>query len=156
MGNKKQFIFFQAFLLIAAAFAMAVICLNTKDVSSTKKEETFITLEETENGNVDLPEETENGNVDILEEPKEQKEPEYPVVTSSSFTKRVEALFAAENIYCIFNGKEYLYLNQEGDSLTGETYTWAYAFQEGLACCCKGEKYGFIDREGNTAIPFEF
>lgn len=156
MGNKKQFIFFQAFLLIAAAFAMVVICLNTKDVSSTKKEETFITLEETENGNADMPEETENGNADISEEPKEQKEPEYPVVTSSSFTKRVEAFFAAENIYCIFNGKEYLYLNQEGYSLTGETYTWAYAFQEGLACCCKGEKYGFIDREGNTAIPFEF
>lgn len=80
----------------------------------------------------------------------------FPIVTSSPLTQNVEALFASEDIYCIYDGEKYLYIKQDGENLTGDDYTKAYPFYDGLACACKDGKYGFIDREGRTAVPFEY
>lgn len=59
-----------------------------------------------------------------------------------------------EDIYCVATGDVWLYMTQEGEALTSDTYTVAYPFHDGLACVCKDGKYGFIDTEGGTAIDF--
>lgn len=91
------------------------------------------------------------------------EEPKYPIVTSSELTKDIDELFPGEDIYCIYREtydseekREYLYIDQEGEPLTGEIYTRGYPFQEGLACCFKEGTYGFLDRQGNAAIPFVY
>lgn len=101
--------------------------------------------------------------LDFLYDTGGLEEPKYPIVTSSELTKDIVELFPGEDIYCIYretydSGEkgEYLYIDQEGEPLTGEIYTRGYPFQEGLACCLKEGRYGFLDREGNAAIPFVF
>lgn len=101
--------------------------------------------------------------LDFLYDTGGLEEPKYPIVTSSELTKDIVELFPGEDIYCIYRETydsdekgEYLYIDQEGESLTGEIYTRGYPFQESLACCLKEGRYGFLDREGNAAIPFVF
>lgn len=84
------------------------------------------------------------------------EEVQFPVITSSDYTKRIHVLFASEDIYCIDTGEAFLYITQEGEALTADIYEMAYPFHEGLACACKDGKYGYIDREGNTAIDFVY
>ena len=56
------------------------------------------------------------------------------------------------SVYMNFDKGDY-YINKHGERINSYTYDDAYSFSEGLAKVKKDEKYGFIDAEGNIAVP---
>lgn len=48
------------------------------------------------------------------------------------------------------------YINQKGELALKQEYSYADRFSEGLAQVCSGKKCGFIDKAGNTAVPFNY
>lgn len=53
-------------------------------------------------------------------------------------------------------GGSWGYINQNGEVVIEPIYEYAYNFSEGLAAVKQNGKYGFIDKDGNTIVPFEF
>jgi len=72
----------------------------------------------------------------------------------------IEFAVYSEEIFCIYSGYyseescKYGYMRADGTEITQYMYDYAYPFNEGLACVRLDGKYGFIDRDGNTALPF--
>lgn len=92
-------------------------------------------------------------NIETVDAETEEK-PQYPLVTTPSFTKNIEFAFDSEGIYCIYNGEKYGYMTNDGTEITEYIYDYATPFSEGLACVLKDGKYGFINKEGEIALPF--
>lgn len=76
------------------------------------------------------------------------------IIIHSDLIQNLDYVLMREDIYCVDIGDEWIYITQEGEALTPDSYTVAYPFHEGLACVCKEGKYGFIDTEGRTVIDF--
>lgn len=123
---------------------------NAVRASSEAMEIADNTAEEADEEKEDIK---ENPDTEI-EDIQDTEEPEWPKIVYTDF--KVESAFPSEDTFCVYNGKEFLFLTQEGKNLTGDTYDMAYPFHEGLACVCREGKYGYIDPEGETAIPFTF
>ena len=79
---------------------------------------------------------------------------QYPIIIQNDLTQNLDFVFMTEDIYCVDTGDTWIYITQEGEALTPDSYTVAYPFHEGLACACKEGKYGFIDTSGKTVIDF--
>ncbi len=79
---------------------------------------------------------------------------QFPMIIHNEHTRDIDYVLMREDIYCVDTGDKWIYITQEGEALTPDSYTMAYPFHEGLACVCKEGKYGFIDTEGRTAIDF--
>ncbi len=53
------------------------------------------------------------------------------------------------------NGKM-MYINKQGEPITGAAFEEAYHFSENMALVCQDGLYGYIDRSGNQAIDCQF
>ena len=49
-----------------------------------------------------------------------------------------------------------LFVDYEGNPIGKETFEAAYAFQEGLAAVKKENQWGFIDKDGDLVIDYQF
>lgn len=108
-----------------------------------------------EYADVDKSEETpEYAGVDKSEEIPEDEED--LIIIHSNLIQNLDYVLMREDIYCVDTGDTWIYITQEGEALTPDSYTVAYPFHEGLACVCKEGKYGFIDTEGGTVIDFVY
>lgn len=90
----------------------------------------------------------------IREEIRPQVARLYPIEATPSFAGRIDTVIDSEGRYCIYNGKNYGFMTEQGEEITSYVYDAAYPFHEGLACVCMMGKYGFIDLDGDTALPF--
>jgi len=78
--------------------------------------------------------------------------PGYPRILKPT-TKWIEFAYQSENIYCIWTGEKFGFMNDEGKEITSYVYDNASPFNEGLACVMKEGKYGFINADGIEIIP---
>lgn len=81
---------------------------------------------------------------------------QYPKVLTPASTGQIEYVVNSEGKFCIYDGKKYGFMDDNGNEITPYRYDYAYPFSEGLACVCLNGKYGFIDGKGNTVIPLEY
>ncbi|MDR2360843.1 MAG: WG repeat-containing protein [Oscillospiraceae bacterium] len=54
------------------------------------------------------------------------------------------------------NGIRYGFINKRGEEVIPIEYDWVYYFSDGLAPAKRNGKLGYIDKFGNTAIPFVY
>jgi hypothetical protein len=76
------------------------------------------------------------------------------IITPDSTTDEIVYATNSEGILCIYDGKKYGFIAEEGNEVTPFIYDKAYPFSEGKACVYRNGKYGFIDSQGDVAIPF--
>lgn len=78
---------------------------------------------------------------------------EYPIITETD-AGSVDHVMESEGIYCVYAGRRYGFLTENGEEITPFVYKEAAPFNEGLACVCMEGKYGFIDQNGETVLDF--
>ena len=65
-----------------------------------------------------------------------------------------------EGMCAVYKGYNMGFVNNKGEEIIPIKYTGDPWFYEGLVCLCPAEgqeeKYGFFDKQGNIAIPFQF
>jgi len=76
----------------------------------------------------------------------------YPRILKPT-ANRIKSVYQSENIYCIWTGEKFGFMNDEGKEITPYVYDHASPFNEGLACVMKDGKYGFINVDGIEIIP---
>ena len=104
-------------------------------------------------GREELPVSTET---EEIEDTLNEETSQYPMIATPSDVEWLDLVIVSEDTYCIFDGKKYGFLTEDGKEITPCIYDIAYPFSEGLACVCKDGKYGYIDSEGETALPFDY
>lgn len=82
---------------------------------------------------------------------------EYSDVHGTIVDQRIESITISEGIICVANDDStYDYYNVEGKKLSEESFWDCLEFKYGYGACSKGpNKYGIIDKEGNTIVEFE-
>lgn len=76
------------------------------------------------------------------------------IITPASTTNEIVYAANSEGILCIYDGKKYGFIKEDGGEVTPFIYDKAYPFSEGKACVYSNGKFGFIDNKGATTIPF--
>ncbi|HEX3075323.1 MAG TPA: WG repeat-containing protein, partial [Lachnospiraceae bacterium] len=76
------------------------------------------------------------------------------IITPDSTTDEIVYAANSEGILCIYDGKKYGFIAEEGNEVTPFIYDKAHPFSEGKACVYSNGKYGFIDSNGDVALPF--
>ena len=59
-------------------------------------------------------------------------------------------------VVCQDQDEDWFFLGLDGEMLFSQTFEDARPFDTGVAVVCRFGKYGAIDRNGNTVIPFEY
>ncbi|MBQ9991703.1 MAG: WG repeat-containing protein [Lachnospiraceae bacterium] len=77
----------------------------------------------------------------------------YPVLLTPTLTSDIDFATFSEDIFCIFDGKQYGYMKLSGEEITDYVYDAAFPFSEGLALVMREGKYGYINTEGDEVIP---
>lgn len=91
--------------------------------------------------------------------PQPSEEPirsQNPVILAPASTDRIDYAVYSEGEFCIYDGKKYGFMNDDGNEITPYIYDYAYPFSEGLACVCLDGKYGFIEDKGSVVIPLAY
>lgn len=136
-----------ALLLLVMAAGVGLLLYGEKNNHATAPE--YSAVDTTE----EMSEDAEDSSTDEFSQ-EASDNLQYPQIIHNDLTKDIDYVFMREDIYCVDTGDTWIYITQEGEALTPDSYTVAYPFHEGLACVCKEGKYGFIDTEGETAIDF--
>lgn len=70
----------------------------------------------------------------------------------------IEAIqpYSSENLIAFYNGRRWGYMDEKGNIKIKARYSEVCAFSNGLACVKKKEKWGFVDKNGHTIIPFMY
>lgn len=76
------------------------------------------------------------------------------IITPASTTNEIVYAANSEGILCIYDGKKYGFIKEDGSKITPFIYDKAYPFSEGKACVYSNGKFGFIDNKGATVLPF--
>lgn len=79
-----------------------------------------------------------------------------PYLITPASISNIELALYSEDIFCIYDGEYYGYIDRTGNEITGFVYDMAYPFSEGLACAMIDGIYGFVDVNGEVAIPFNY
>lgn len=86
--------------------------------------------------------------------PPEQSE--LPIIFEIPDLEHTGHVVISEEGYLVYNGTYYHYFSETGREIGSGRYHTASPFQEGLACAEQDGKYGFIDQNGDAAIPFTY
>lgn len=79
-----------------------------------------------------------------------------PYLITPASISNIELALYSEDIFCIYDGEYYGYIDRTGNEITGFVYDMAYPFSEGLACAMIDGIYGYVDKNGEVAIPFNY
>ena len=163
MGKWKIAVLILALLAVAVGIALFLhygenIPPETQEYAGMDKSEEILEDEPERTSEEDspangLPQEASQEDSEADRE-ENADDTQYPIIIQNDLTQNLDFVFMTEDIYCLDTGDTWIYITQEGEALTPDTYTVAYPFHEGLACACKEGKYGFIDTSGKTVIEF--